>query len=72
MPQVRFNELFLQVTPISKLYTDNTGCFPVRAHSGHQYVTIAYHCDKNMILVVPFKTRKDDHRLKSYDKICNV
>ena len=40
MPQVRSNKLFLQVTPISKFYTDNTGRFLVRACSGNQYVMI--------------------------------
>ena len=43
LPHVLSNELFLQVVPISKLYTDNTGRFPVRAHSGHPYVMITYH-----------------------------
>ena len=68
MPQVRSNKLFLQVTPISKLYTDDTGSFPIHDRSGNQYVMIAYHCDENMILAVPFKTRKDIHRLLAYDK----
>ena len=30
---------------------------------------ISYHCDANLILAVPFKTRKDTHRLKAYNKI---
>ena len=69
MPQVRYNELFLKVAPISKLYTDNTGRFPIPARSGHQYAMITYHCDTNMILAVLFKTRKDTHRLQAYNKI---
>ena len=64
MPQVRSNELFIQVTSISKLYTGNKGRFPVHSHSGHQYVMIAYHYDANMILAVQFKTRKDTCRIK--------
>ena len=36
IPQVRSNELFIQVTLISKLYTDVTGRFPVHARSGNQ------------------------------------
>ena len=51
------------------MYTENTGCFPVHACSGNHYVMIVYHCDTNLILVVPFTTRKDTHRLKAYDKI---
>ena len=72
MPKVRSNDIFIQVTPISKLYTDDTGRFPVHACSGHQYVMIAYRCNANLILAVPFKTRKDTHRLKAHDKKCNV
>ena len=71
-PQVKSNEIYLQVTPISKLYTDDTGRFPVHARSGYQYVMIGYHCDKNLILAVPFKTRKDNHRLKAYYKLMHV
>ena len=69
MTQVRSNELFLQVAPISKLYTDNTSRFTVRSRSGHQYAMIAHHCDANLILAVPFNTRKDTHLLKAYNKI---
>ena len=69
MPQVRSNELFLQVTPISKLYTDDTGHFPIHDRSGNQYIIIAYHCDANLILAVPFKTRKYTYRLIANDKI---
>ena len=30
---------------------------------------IVYHCNTNLILMVPFKTRKDTNSLKEYDKI---
>ena len=69
IPQIRSNELFLQVTPISKLYTDDTGRFPMHACSENQYIMIAYHCDTNMKLAVPFKSRKDMDRLLAYDKL---
>ena len=36
MPQVQSNELFLQVTLISNLYTDDTGLFPIHNCSGNQ------------------------------------
>jgi hypothetical protein len=36
-------EIVIQVYPISKLYLDDTGRFPVCASSGNQYVMIAYH-----------------------------
>ena len=63
IPRVRSNELYIQVKPIIKLYTDVTGRFPVHARSGNQYIMIAYHCDANLILAKPFASRKDTHRL---------
>jgi hypothetical protein len=34
-PEAPSNEVFIRVVPISKLYTDNTGRLPVKAHSGN-------------------------------------
>ena len=58
LPQVRSNELYILVTPISKLYTDDTGRFPVHARSGNRYIMIAYPCDAKLILAEPFASRK--------------
>jgi hypothetical protein len=49
-PVLPSNGLHVQVVPISKLYTDKTGRFPVKACYGNQYVMIAYHADGNLIL----------------------
>ena len=54
---------------ISKLYTSDTGRFPIKARSGNQYLMVAYHFESNAILVSPFKTRKDKHRLEAYKSI---
>ena len=69
LPQVRSNEPHIHVTPISKLYTDDTGRFPVHAGSGNRYIMIAYHCDANLILAEPSDSRKDAHILLAYNKI---
>ena len=69
LPQVRSNELHIHVTPISKLYTDDTGRFPIHARSGNLYIMIAYHCDANLILANPFSSRNYTHQLLAYDKI---
>jgi hypothetical protein len=63
------NEVFVQVYPLSKLYTDDTGRFPVRAWTGNQYIMIAYHADGNLILQEPFQTRRDQHRIAAYKSI---
>ena len=69
MPVLPSNELHVQVVPISKLYTDDTGCFPVKARSDNQYVMIAYYADGNLILQQAFKTRGDTHRIATYNSI---
>ena len=62
-------ELHLCVKPISTLYTDDTGQFPVRSRSGNQYLMVAYHCNTNAILVEPFQTREDCHCIPAYTRI---
>ena len=62
-------DLHIKVRHISKLYTDDTGRFPVRARISNQYVMIAYHCDLNVILAFPFSSIKYIHRLVAYNTI---
>ena len=71
-PAAPSNELFIHVLPISKLYTDDTGRFPVKARSGNQYVMIAYHADGNLILQQAFKTSRNKHRIEAYNAIMPV
>ena len=54
---------------ISKLYTDDTGIFPIKTRSRNQYFMVAYHCDSSPIFVAPFKILKDKHRLEAYKYI---
>jgi hypothetical protein len=63
------NEVYICVYPISKLYTDNTGRFFIKAHSGNQYVMIAYHADGNLILQQAFKSRSNTHCIAAYNAI---
>jgi hypothetical protein len=63
------NEVHICVVPISKLYTDNTGRFPIKARSSNQYVMIAYQADGNLILQQAFKTRSDKHHIAAYNSI---
>ena len=69
IPQGEKPILFVKTYPISKLYTDDTGCFPIRARSGNQYVMIAYHEEGNLILQQAFKSKKDVHRIAAYKAI---
>ena len=69
LPQVSSNELHIRIHAINKLYTDDTGRFPVQARSGNQYIMVAYHCNRNAILACLLKTRKDTHRLQDHSTI---
>jgi hypothetical protein len=63
------NKVHIRVVPISKLYTDDTGRFPVKAWSGNQYVMIAYPANGNLILQQAFQTRSDKHHIAAYNSI---
>jgi hypothetical protein len=62
-------EVFLRVYPISKLYNDDMGCFPIWACSGNQYVMIVYHSDRNLILQQAFQTKADKHHIPAFNTI---
>ena len=47
------------------------GRFPIRAMSGNQYIMLAFHEQANAILVQPFKTKADTHRVPAYNVIMN-
>ena len=63
------HEMNIRVKHISKLYTGDTGRFPVRSQSGNQYIIIVYHCDSSSIITAPFKSFADKHRLLAYGAI---
>ena len=51
VPAKTSNELYVVVEPVSKLYTDDMGRFPIRSCSGHRYIMLVFHCDSNVILI---------------------
>jgi hypothetical protein len=69
IPASPSKEMHIWTKPISKLFTDDMGRFPVRSRSGNQYIMLAYHCDSNAILVEPFQSRHDRHRIPAYSHI---
>lgn len=68
-PPTPTNELHVWDGPINKLFLDGTGKFPTRARSGNQYIMIAYHHSTNCILMEPYKTKADHHRIQAYHNI---
>jgi hypothetical protein len=63
------NQVFITVYPLSSLYIDDTGRFPVRAWLGNQYIIIAFHANGNLILQQSFKSRSDRHCIAAYNAI---
>jgi hypothetical protein len=65
------NDVTIIEVPISTLYTDDMGRFPIRAQSGNQCIMVAFHDAANVILVEPFKSKSDHHRIPAYDVLMN-
>jgi hypothetical protein len=63
------NQVCVVTKPLSKLFTNDTGHFPVRARSGNQYVMIAFHADGNLILQQAFESKSDCHCIAAYNTI---
>jgi hypothetical protein len=63
------NQVFITVYPLSRLYTDDTGRFPIGAHLGNQYIMITFHADGNLILQQAFKSKSDRHCIAAYNAI---
>ena len=62
-------EVHIRIEPLQKMYSDQTGKFPIRAASGNQYIMIAYHVDANTITTECFRNKTDAELIKAYDKI---
>ena len=63
----RTNKIFLKVTEFyNKIYTDQTGRFPVTASRGYNYIMIAYDYDSNNILAEALKSRTSLHIKNAY------
>ena len=69
LPAKLTKEIEVHITPISKLYTNDMGRFSVQLRSGNHYIMLAYHVDTNTILVEPFQSWHDRHRIAAYNRI---
>ena len=54
---------------IDKMYTDQTGRFPITSSRGHKYIMIMYHYKTNAILAEPIKSRQDSNMIKAYNNL---
>jgi hypothetical protein len=63
------NQIFATVEETGRIYTDQTGQFPVRSSNGYRYMLVMYHYDTSAILVAPLKTRHGNELLRGYTKL---
>ena len=65
--------VFFQATDLSgKMYTDQTGRFPVTSSRGFKYIMVAYDHDSNTIHAEPMKNYSGPGLLKGYTTIRNL
>ena len=66
------NEVFIKITDMTgKIYTNQTGCFPITLSHGYKYLVdmYDYDYDSNTIHVECLKSRKGDALLEACRKI---
>jgi hypothetical protein len=63
------NQAFTTIEETGRVYTDQTGQFPVTSSNGYRYMLVMYHYDTNAILVEPLKTRHGNEILRGYTKL---
>ena len=74
LPQATHSEntnlVFFKTVDLSgKIYTDQTGRFPVTSSKGNTYIFVAYHFDSNTIPAEPLKTRSGLDITAAYEKL---
>ena len=52
-----------------KMYTDQTGKFPVTSFRGNQYIMVLFELDSNNILVKPMKSRSAGNLILAYQTL---
>ena len=69
----RTHQLFPKVTKCSiKIFTDQTGRFPITSSRGYKYIMIAYDYDSNKILADPIKSRASLHIKNAYQTMRKI
>ena len=55
-PMTKSKYIYITTEPISKIYTDDMGRFPVSYQRGNNCIMPSYHLDTNVILLDPFES----------------
>ena len=60
------HQIIASIELVGRVYTDQTGRFPVTSSSGHKYICILYAYNANAILAEPIKIRTGTDSLRAY------
>eukprot|EP00957_Ditylum_brightwellii_P089931 6848872-Ditylum_brightwellii.AAC.1 len=63
------NVMYAIVLKEGRIYTDQTGCFPVYSSKDSKYIIVLYCYDANATLAEPIKNRSEGKLLQAYDKM---
>ena len=64
------HEVYMSISEMEgKLFSDQTGRFPITSNRGNCYVIIFYAADGNFIKSYPIKSRHRSHLLKAYEDV---
>ena len=73
-PRKKHRDIFVRVIDLQdefqeKIYTDQTGKFPVRSSQGNQYLMIMCEMDSDAILFEPMRDRTAGEMVKIYQRL---
>ena len=69
-PKVRTNLVYTKLVDVTgKIFTDQTGRFPVVSSKGHKYDIVLYDYDSNAILAEPLKSRNQQELVRAYSTL---
>ena len=60
---------YLKIESMQKIYTDQTGRFPIALSNGYKYCFVSYAFDANTILVEPIKNRSVGELVRAHNTI---
>ena len=67
LPRAHTYDIFMKIEDAtSKIYTDQTGCFPVTSTRGNKYVLVTYNFNSNTMNAEPTKSLTGPDLLKAY------
>ena len=74
LPTQRTNEIMCNIVelPTGKIFTDQTGKFPVESSKGNNYLFVLYDFDSNAILAEPIKNRTGSSLVKAFNKLTDL